>query len=323
MLERERAEPEPDLGLRGVGHDAEPDAFPAAEELLVEAAERHSVKDLGTAVAYWRGAVEREAGVDPEERLYERRNLHVSPLLDGMVRLDGDLDPASGEALLAALGAFRDAEARSGGDEPDPRTPAQRRADALGALARSFLDRSDRPVVGGERPHLTVTVSLEALRSGLGVARGEHGTALPASVVRRLACQARIIPAVLGSASEPLDLGRMTPVVSPALRRAVVLRDRGCRFPGCGRAPRWCDAHHVHHWADGGPTCLDNLVLLCRRHHRLVHRSFDARMVNGEPTRYALRISSKHGRRSCRRTRASHASLHRRLHTSRRPRALR
>jgi hypothetical protein len=91
---------------------------------------------------------------------------------------------------------------------------------------------------------------------------------------------------VMAAGSEPLDVGRRTAVVSPALRRAVVLRDHHCRFPGCDRPPAWCDAHHVRHWADGGSTSLENLLLLCRRHHRLVHarRGFDVQIVDGEPT---------------------------------------
>ncbi len=77
---------------------------------------------------------------------------------------------------------------------------------------------------------------------------------------------------VLGARSEPLDVGRRTPVVPAALRRAVILRDRHCRFPGCDRPPAWCECHHVDHWATGGRTVLGNLLLLCRRHHGLVHR---------------------------------------------------
>jgi hypothetical protein len=68
-----------------------------------------------------------------------------------------------------------------------------------------------------------------------------------------------------------LDVGRRTRTVPPAIRTALVVRDRGCAFPGCDRPPSWTDAHHLEHWADGGPTALDNLVLLCRRHHRAVH----------------------------------------------------
>jgi 5-methylcytosine-specific restriction endonuclease McrA len=81
--------------------------------------------------------------------------------------------------------------------------------------------------------------------------------------------------------SEPLDVGRKTAVVPAGLRRAVVARDGGCRFPGCGRPQSWCDTHHVRHWVDGGQTALDNLVLLCRRHHRLVHDRFGVEMIDG------------------------------------------
>lgn len=85
--------------------------------------------------------------------------------------------------------------------------------------------------------------------------------------------------------SEPLDVGRRTPVVSPAMRRAVIVRDRHCRFPGCDRPHTWCDAHHVVHWADGGPTAMLNLVLLCRRHHRMVHQpgGFRLELAEGRP----------------------------------------
>jgi 5-methylcytosine-specific restriction endonuclease McrA len=90
---------------------------------------------------------------------------------------------------------------------------------------------------------------------------------------------------VLAGPSEPLDVGRRTPVVPPGMRRAVILRDRHCRFPGCDRPQTWCDVHHVVHWADGGPTSLPNLVLLCRRHHGMVHgrSGFRLTMESGHP----------------------------------------
>jgi predicted restriction endonuclease len=89
----------------------------------------------------------------------------------------------------------------------------------------------------------------------------------------------------MGPRSEPLDVGRRTPVVSAAIRRAVILRDRHCRFPGCDRPQTWCDAHHIEHWADGGPTTLTNLLLLCRRHHGMVHRTggFALELIDGRP----------------------------------------
>src|SRR5207237_9722099 len=91
-------------------------------------------------------------------------------------------------------------------------------------------------------------------------------------VARRWACDATVSRVVTMGKSEPLDIGRRTPTVPVPLRRAVVVRDRRCRFPGCDRPPPWCDAHHIVHWVDGGATALANLMLLCRRHHRLIPR---------------------------------------------------
>jgi hypothetical protein len=136
--------------------------------------------------------------------------------------------------------------------------------------------------VAGEHPHINVTVPLEALVDG-GRAKLDHVGPVDAAVARKLACEASVSRIVLGPRSEPLDVGRRTPVVPHALRRAVVVRDGHCRFPSCDRPHSWCDAHHVRHWADGGSTALNNLVLLCRRHHRLVHGRFGMEMSNGGP----------------------------------------
>jgi len=260
--------------------DAEPQAFAEAEMFLVDAAGTFRVADLRRVVTHWRQVVERTRGVDPLEALRARRRLHASVTLDGNVRVDGDLDPENGETLLTALRAVLDDEARSG--RADDRSAAQRRADALGEICRQWLDRGDRPGVAGERPHLTVTLGVHALRSG---APGEldHVGPIGAETARRLACDASIARVVMAGRSEPLDVGRRTATVPSALRRAVVARDGRCRFPGCDRPQSWCDAHHVVHWADGGPTSLANLVLLCRRHHRLVHDGFRVEMVVGRP----------------------------------------
>jgi hypothetical protein len=127
------------------------------------------------------------------------------------------------------------------------------------------------PEQHGARPRLTVTVTLDQLREGLGTATLDTGDDLSLSAVRRLACDADVIPAVLGSLGEVLDVGRTQRLVTAAIWKALVLRDRHCRFPGCKRQPLACDAHHLVHWADGGGTSLDNLVLLCRAHHTLIH----------------------------------------------------
>src|SRR6266542_3793800 len=259
------------------------DAFVQAEPLLVEAATRHDMRDLQQVVAHWRNAVEsRRDYPTGEDPLRERRRLHVSPTVFGMVRIDGDLDSGTGETVLTALQSCVDADIRSA-DPQDRRSPSQRRADALGEICRRWLDSSDRPTVGGEHPHVTVTVGLEALRGRGEPAEFDYLGPIGHEAARTWACDASVSRVVLGPRSEPLDVGRRTPVVPAPTRRAVVVRDRECRFPGCDRPPPWCDAHHVVHWADGGPTALSNLVLLCRRHHRLVHHGFTVGMADGEP----------------------------------------
>jgi len=260
--------------------EADPDRFAEVEATLVEVARELPLDDLRRATAHWRALADRERFEADHERRFERRSLHVSPLLDGMVRIDGDLDPETGQTVITALRAVQDADVRSG---PDERTAPQRRADALGELCRRWLDRADRPMVAGERPHLTVVVDVETLRGRAGRRSDlEEAGRIPAEAARRIACDASVARVITDARSMPLDVGRRTPVVSAPMRRAVVVRDRHCTFPGCDRPPGWCDAHHVRHWADGGPTALDNLTLLCRAHHRLIHtRRFTVGMHEG------------------------------------------
>jgi Domain of unknown function (DUF222)/HNH endonuclease len=318
--------------------ETNPEAFDRSEDVLTDAARRHSVADLHGVIRFWRERVEREGDLTREDAgCWARRNFHASLSFEGMVRTDGDLDPETGEVVLSALGAQMDAESR-GRTEPDPRTPAQRRADALGEICRLYLDCRHRGTVAGERPHLTVTVPVEVLAGwtdGGGANRGataggtegalasilagagldrarrvtsarvggsangtgtisptfdqvaefDHVGPIGTAVLRRLACDASAMRIVMAGASQPLDVGRRTPVVPVSIRRAVIARDRRCRFPGCERPHAWCDCHHVWHWADGGPTALSNLVLLCRPHHRKVHErgGFSLQMPDGVP----------------------------------------
>jgi hypothetical protein len=260
--------------------------FERDERVLVDAARALPHRDLRRAVAHWRQAADPVAAADEAERLHALRRLHVSPTLDGMVRVDGDLDPETGQVLITALDAELSAEVRSG-DDPDTRTWAQRRADALAEICRRYLDSSDRPEIGGERPHVVVNVDVAALAGDpRGRAEFEDAGLLTQPQVRRWTCDADLIRLLSRGRSQPLDVGRRTAVVPPALRRALVARDRGCRYPGCGRPPRWCDAHHVKHWADGGETCPANTILLCRRHHRMVHLGRGRPLVirDGQPT---------------------------------------
>lgn len=255
--------------------------FAAVEQTLVEAAATLGMRELRGAIAYWRDAAARAGAADDAEGTRERRRLHVSPVLDGMVRVDGDLDPETGQLVITALRAVMAAPAR---DVADRRTPPQRRADALGEICHQWMDGGNRPSIAGERPHLTVTLDLETLerRAGRRCELDDAGAILPEDA-RRVACDASVSRVITAGASAPVEVGRRSPVVPAALRRAVVVRDGGCRFPGCDRPPGWCDAHHVRHWADGGQTQLANLVLLCRPHHRMVHDRFSLRLEQGRP----------------------------------------
>lgn len=270
------------VGLLVSAREAAPEAFSEAEDMLVDAAVVLPAREFRAAVAYWRQAADASASEERTRRIYEGRHLHVSPTIEGTVRIDGDLDPESGQTLITALRSVEDAWARDGVE--DPRSAPQRRADAMAELCRSWLDRSDRPDVAGERPHVVVTMDLESLEGRLGrrCELSDVGAIAP-ETARRLACDAGVSRVLTRGGSEPLDVGRRTPVVPSGMRRAVVIRDVGCRFLGCGRPQAWCDAHHVRHWADGGETALGNIVLLCRPHHRAVHEDFSVGMTDGRP----------------------------------------
>ncbi len=156
-------------------------------------------------------------------------------------------------------------------DGRDPRDHGVRMLDALVEACRQLQTADVLPESHGATPRLSLTMGLDDLLRRSGFGHTETGEQLSASAVRRLCCDAEVIPAVLGAESALLDVGRARRLVTPAIWRALVVRDRHCRFRGCTRPPMMCHAHHVEHWIDGGPTSLDNLVLLCGHHHRLVH----------------------------------------------------
>jgi len=164
----------------------------------------------------------------------------------------------------------------------DPRDHGVRMWDALVEACTRLQATDTLPHAHGTTARITVTMSYDDLRQRLhdqeaGTTTGTgllpSGDTLSATAVRRLACDAEIIPGVLGAEGQILDLGRATRLVTTALWLALVLRDQHCAFPGCKRLPIGCEAHHIVHWADGGPTSLDNLVLLCRKHHALTHHT--------------------------------------------------
>lgn len=189
--------------------------------------------------------------------------------------LDGELDPRprdkrQADALTAAL-TIAAAATDTSFTPPNSTTPTAVTATTTGAAAET-VGAADRWVPGfGAKANITVTIDLDDLKAATAGGTGQlvYGDALSAAAIRRLACDAKVIPLVLGSNSEPLDVGRSERLVTRAMRRALNARDRGCVV--CGAPPIQCDAHHLHSWLDGGATAIWNLALLCRRHHIDLH----------------------------------------------------
>ncbi|RAO50469.1 uncharacterized protein GAR06_00386 [Micromonospora saelicesensis] len=209
------------------------------------------------------------AALDAEARRATRdRHLTLSEQTDGRLRLTGTLDTETAGLLRAAIDPL---SAQCGPD--DQRSAGQRRHDALAEVCRLALRTGELPDSGGDCSQIVITTSYDALTRQLGASTLDTGVHLTPDTVRRLACDASILPAVLSSTGQVLNVGRQRRLITGPLRRALVLRDRGCAFPGCDRPPRWCHANHIHHWADGGTTSLGNAVLLCGHHHRHVHQT--------------------------------------------------
>ncbi|MEU8635778.1 DUF222 domain-containing protein [Amycolatopsis sp. NPDC048633] len=212
-------------------------------------------------------------GAEPDttEPATPSRELSLRRKRTGVWELNGRFDDETGMRASALLDTL--AQRRTTDEGPDLRSPQERYGDAFSDAIDLALNTPDLPMQAGERAHVMIAVSLEDLKSGIGRAiLGDTGT-ISAAEARIHACDCKLIPAVLGEKSEPLDLGRQSRLVTPGIRRALYLRDRGCAFPGCHRPPRHCQGHHIRHWADGGPTELGKLVLMCAHHHRLLHRS--------------------------------------------------
>jgi len=212
------------------------------------------------------------------------RELSWHAQANGSWRLSGVFDAAGGAIIRTALDPL--AKPRPAADgRRDERSARRRNADALLTMADQQIRGVALPESGGERPHLLITMTLADLKADNGIGTTADGTLLTMGEIRRQACDAGIIPVVLGSNSEPLDIGRTSRNPTVAIRRAVIARDKGCAFPGCDRPPGWCDVHHVDFWtAHKGPTEVDNLVLLCGAHHDTVHhRGWLIRIVDGQP----------------------------------------
>ncbi len=227
------------------------------EAKLLPLAKKHSPGKFHQKVLHYKHAVDAAGYNRDQERLAEERSLRMSTAQDGCLLLHGVLDPIGGAAVRSALEPLAQPSGAC-----DDRNREQRYADALVELASA-----------GKPANLQITATIETLKGLAGAAGAEMEFSLPISStsVQRMACDCSVTRVLLSQDSMPVDVGRSKRVISGALGRALKARDGNCKWPTCERSASMCDGHHLVHWIDGGPTDLDNLVLLCRRHHRMVH----------------------------------------------------
>ena len=261
-------------------------ATAATEERLLTVSRGMTAKQVEHLVQAWR-RVDLSAENQQVAQRQKSRSLQVYQDDDGMVVIRGRLTPEAGAVLRQALGAACDrlyAKARVNDPEGDPPSQAQQHADALGMIAEAALHQDLDPGAPGERYQVVVHVDAPVLTDPAqpGQSVLEAGANLSAESARRAACDATRVVMRHDREGRVMEVGARTRTVPPSLRRALQHRDRGCRFPGCGL--RFTQGHHIQHWAEGGPTRLFNLVLLCRRHHRSVHEDgfHVRRLASGE-----------------------------------------
>ncbi|MFC0315774.1 DUF222 domain-containing protein [Gordonia phosphorivorans] len=287
-----------DAVVTGLGHVAgrvelsDDDRRKIVHSLMVQTSPAR-VREKARAWAIKLAPVEPVDGVVPVAERDDLNEMILTRSDDGRVAVTIDFDIVAAEELSAALDPLTRPVPEPNGSA-DRRSAKRRRADAMAQVIRTYLSHSERPESGGVLPHVTLSVPAavvmngQVLDSGAGLVAGqtisipmtEDETAVPwlgfggpisARTAELIMCEASVALALLDEHGVPLNVGREKRLFTPGLRKALALRDRGCAFPGCGAPPSWCDGHHVEHWEHGGATSLDNGVLLCRRHHTVIH----------------------------------------------------
>jgi hypothetical protein len=248
-------------------------AQPETETQLLALGRAGTAEHVERLVRAWRW-MDSKAEAREAARQHASRSLQVYPEEDGTVQIRGRLAPEMGAVLLKALAAARETlyeRRRDEAPEADPPTLEQQQADALALLAETALHHELDPGAPGERYQVVVHVDAAVLADAESPGQSvlEDGGRVPAGASQRLACDASRVVMQHDAEGRVVEISARTRTIPPALRRALQYRDGGCRFPGCG--VRFGQGHHIQHWAQGGPTTLSNLAILCRRHHRAVH----------------------------------------------------
>jgi hypothetical protein len=297
-----------DRALTNLPSAVDDETVALAEKHLVDHAGEFGPKELGrigrrildVVAPHIAEAAEAARLADLDANAADQTRLTMRRLGDGTTRISSRVPDVTATRLATYLEAFTNPRVEGPKDDQDapgaPSVTPDLRATAHDPVARlaypkrmgqalvqllETLDPTRLPLHGGDATTLVVTIDFDALKAdlatadliGAGLVPGDEltGDQITAAQARRLACTAKILPAVLGGHSLPLDLGRARRLFTPAQRRALLIRDKTCRAEGCDTPGTWCDAHHVSPWHTGGPTDLDNGVLLCHHHHHRVH----------------------------------------------------
>jgi len=257
--------------LLAMTRDRHPDAFVDHEEVFIAIATDGDTRDLRVAISEWEQVVNFEKALEDAEYDKWGRELFFNESYGGRWTLHGEFGVADSHVIRTALEGYVQ---RSYLDNTDNRAIYQRYADGLVGICQHWLDHNvTGETSGGEKPHITVTVDYHTLTGDKKQLPEIDGRPIDSETLRRWACDAGIVRIITDGDSQPIDVGRRTRTIPPALRRALDLRDKGCTWPGCDAPQSWCDAHHITHWANGGDTNLDNTRLLCRKHHTAAHRN--------------------------------------------------
>jgi len=247
-------------------------ATPENEEYLMMIAKHGTAYHVETLVRLYRRECRLRAA--QKKGPNSSRALHYHTDEDGMLVIEARLSPEQGALVLKALDAAVEQQPDVTAETREP--ISARRADALAEIAEGYLGSENVACNTADRHQVVVHVTAETLSSNIAddvtaeTSYLDDGPGVTAETSRRIACDASLVRLVKDQKGEPLSIGRKSRTIPPPMRRALIARDKGCRFPGCTHT-RFVDGHHIEHWANGGETSLDNLVLLCRHHHRLVH----------------------------------------------------
>jgi len=259
--------------------------FARDEAMLLGWASTLPAKDLSMLLDTWRMHVDPDREASTAQDRFDQRSIHLSKLLDGVGRLDGTLDPDGYRLLNEAIRAL------SQPVDDETRTAAQRRHDALVQMAKIALE-SFEAVPGKKRrkPTVIATATVNDLTEQTGggsVDTGGERDIVPIETVRRLACDCNLHRYIADPAGYTIDYGRRRRLVSDIQFDLLLIRDHGCRWPGCAIPAAGCDAHHAEHWLDGGETEPDNLILLCWYHHHLLHEQHWSIKPHGPATSHS------------------------------------